>query len=99
MVNGILFQYSDPYVSGPLAQVLPNLSIPAVWFFNWILLHDASTRKEAIGCTVVFFGVAIGIVPALLQSQDDPEKTQSNWWPAVLGFGISAIFQGLEQTF
>lgn len=100
VLNGLLFQYSDPWVSGPIAQVLPNLSIPSVWFFNKFLLHDQSTIRENIGIGIVFCGVFVGIIPAFFKQDDDHAGgTQSNPWLAVVGFGLSAVVQGLEMTF
>jgi len=96
-LNGLLFQYSDPYVSGPTAQILGNLSIPSVWFFNKFLLHDAATVQENIGTSIVLIGTVIGIIPSL--SKDSSGSIESNPWPAVVAFGASAVVQGLEMTF
>merc|ERR1719181_1403675 len=88
-LNGLLFQFSDPYVSGPIAQILANLSIPSVWMFNRFLLHDKSTTRECIGVCTVLCGVMIGIIPALSGTSGSGD-TQSNTWLAVLAFGLSA---------
>lgn len=97
-LNGLLFQFSDPWVSGPIAQILANLSIPTVWICNYYLLNGVTTGRENLGVCVVLIGVVMAIIPEFTHSA--PEGgTQSNPWPALSAFAISAIVQGLEMSF
>jgi len=96
-LNGLLFQFSDPWVSGPIAQVLSNLTIPTVWLCNFYILQDSTTRKENLGVSIVLGGIMVGIVPDFFTHQD-AGGTQSNPWPALLAFALSAVVQGVEMT-
>jgi len=98
-LNGLLFQFSDPWVAGVSAQILGNLSIPAVYLASVLLIGERFTIRENLGVSVVLAGIAIGMLPEMFKKGEDSSGTQSNPLWAVLAFGISAAVQGLEMTF
>lgn len=64
-LNGLTFQFSDPWISGNLAQLLSMFGIPCVWFLSKFLLKDSFTRYEMIGSSIVIFGIILGSLPKL----------------------------------
>lgn len=96
-LNGLLFQFSDPWVAGVSAQILANLSIPSVYMASVFIIGERFNSRENIGVCVVLVGIAVGMLPELLKNGGG--GTQSNPFWAVLAFGISAVVQGLEMTF
>ena len=64
-LNGLTFQFADPWISGNLAQLLSMLGIPFVWIFSKLILKDSFTCIEIWGSLIVIAGVIFGSLPKL----------------------------------
>lgn len=102
-LNGLFFQFSDPWVAGPLQQVLAACMAPLVALTNWIILGDTLRGRAAWGVCIVVAGLLIGLYDELRALAEGDEGSagvqQSNVWYMVVLFVVSVLFQSLENTF
>ena len=103
--NGLLFQFSAPFVSGTLAQLLTNLTIPSIFVLTLMIYPTiAFTPREIVGSVIVFAFVVFGTFydvfsennknttnSSSLEGEQDTQ-TDKPWWI------ITMIFSVLVQT-
>lgn len=88
-LNGICFQFADPWIDGPTQQLIVSVMPVFVLAASRLMLPSLHiTRREWIGSGVVFAGVALGLVPTA-------KLTTSAWFWVVL-FIASVGFQAVE---
>jgi hypothetical protein len=105
-LNGLLFQFAAAWVDGPLSQVLANLLIVQLPFFELLCIGKERMRsfrtRDWIGLVIVFIGIIIGIIPLVIKYINDhninvSEQSDKWWW--ILIFILSTSFQALEQIY
>mmetsp|Transcript_12587 Transcript_12587/g.23660 ORF Transcript_12587/g.23660 Transcript_12587/m.23660 type:complete len:364 (-) Transcript_12587:58-1149(-) len=95
VLNGLFFQFSDPWVSGVAAQILTNASIPAVGLSSMWVLGERFSARELFGAGIVLGGILLGMLP---QMQASSEAMESNPWWAILLFSSACGLLGLSMT-
>lgn len=100
-LNGLFFQFSDPWVDGDLQQVLTNMQIPITFLFARWLLEDKYTKRELLGTGIVVVAVLVGMVPVFTSlsghASSSQESTDAWYWVAM--FLISVCFQSVESVY
>lgn len=104
-LNGLFFQFSAPWVDGALSQVLANMMILQIPVFERIFIRNRVKERDRrwwIGMIIVFIGIGIGMVPAILKiianhSDNNPAEISDKWY-WILAFIISTTFQAWEQV-
>ena len=89
------FGISDAWVSGVAAQILNNVTIPAVGLSSIWILGERFTKRELIGTFVVLCGIIVGMLPQMHNCSD---QLESNPCWAVLLYTCSVSILGVQMT-
>lgn len=102
-LNGLFFQFADPWVSGPLQQVLAACTAPLVAVTNYFVLGDRLRGRGLLGVGIVLVGLAVGLADEIKDLVHGHDGTagdqQSNVWYWVIAFVVSVGFQAMENTY